>query len=200
MKRLQQGGRNLGARAAPGELRGVHPRLHLVPHLEAEGGPIHQSQPDLPEQWPEAVLQIHQQELLQGCPQGPRGGKGAGGQEQPAGYQRPEVQEERAPCRAWSSTRSYTWPSLTSGSSCTRAPSRAAPQWTAFRTRAPRSQTAWSRGWRTQRPRRPWPRSQVGALLGQLVVWAWMGSWPHIHPLVQQVLAPCRWPRPRGWP
>ena len=94
VKRLQQGGRNLGARAAPGELRGVHPRLHLVPHLEAEGGPIHKSQPDLPEQWPEADLQIQQQQLLQGCPQGPSGGQRAQGQEQTTVYHHPEVPEE----------------------------------------------------------------------------------------------------------
>uniref|UniRef100_A0A8C2Y442 Chromodomain Y like n=2 Tax=Bovidae TaxID=9895 RepID=A0A8C2Y442_CAPHI len=94
VERLRQRGRHLGAGAAPGELRGVHPRLQPAPHREAEGGHLHQGQPDLPEQCPETDLQVHQQQLLQGRPQSASGRQGARGQEQPAVCRQPEVPEE----------------------------------------------------------------------------------------------------------
>ena len=74
----------------------------------------------------------------------------------------PARSSRRAPRGAWPPARTWTWPGQATGSSCPRAPSRAGLCWMAFRTKAPRSWTPWSRGRRTQQPRRRRPRSRSG--------------------------------------
>ena len=69
MERLWQGGRQLRARVAPGDLGGVHPRLQPAPHREAEGGHLHQSQADLPLQWAEQISRPTNSSFSKAAPQ-----------------------------------------------------------------------------------------------------------------------------------
>lgn len=97
LERLRQWGRHVGAGAAPGELWGIHPWLQPAPQRETEGGELGPCQQSLPQQRPEADLQVHPQQPLQDHPQSTCGRQRSWVQKQPAVGNQPEVQEKHSP-------------------------------------------------------------------------------------------------------